>query len=113
MALAVDAPEVRPVPPGPIASPPVAGPRVLPSGRPAGPRERALVSTVVLLSAAIFLALVPFAKTPLLPVWAFIPLYESSLIITDLITAVLLYGQFNFSRSRGVMLLACGYLFTA
>jgi signal transduction histidine kinase/ActR/RegA family two-component response regulator len=113
MALAVDAPEVRPVSPGPMASPAVAGASVLPSGLPAGPRERALVSTVVLLSAAVFLALVPFAKTPLLQVWAFIPLYEGSLVITDLLTAVLLYGQFNFSRSRGVMLLACGYLFTA
>jgi signal transduction histidine kinase/ActR/RegA family two-component response regulator len=113
MSLALDAPVVRPAAPGPTASPVVSGPDVLPSGLPAGPRERALVSTVVLLSAAIFLALVPFAKTPLLQVWAFIPLYEGSLIITDLITAVLLYGQFNFSRSRGVMLLACGYLFTA
>jgi signal transduction histidine kinase/ActR/RegA family two-component response regulator len=113
MTVAVDAPQVRPVLPGPIASSAADGPRVLPSGLPAGPRERALVSTVVLLSAAIFLALVPFAKTPLFQVWAFIPLYEGSLVITDLITAVLLYGQFNFSRSRGLMLLACGYLFTA
>jgi signal transduction histidine kinase/ActR/RegA family two-component response regulator len=113
MALAVDAPQVRPVSPGLMPSPAVAEPRVLPSGLPAGPRERALVSTVVFLSAAIFLALVPFARVPLLQVWAFIPLYEGSLVITDLITAVLLYGQFHFSRSRGVMLLACGYLFTA
>lgn len=89
------------------------GRRVFPSGLPAGPSERGLALTVVLLSVAIFLAAVPFAKTPLVQVWAFIPLYEGSLVITDLITAVLLFGQFSFSRSRGVMLLASGYLFTA
>jgi signal transduction histidine kinase len=87
--------------------------RVFPSGLPAGPRERALASTVVLLSATLLLAAMPFAKTPLVQVWAFIPLYEGSLVITDLITAVLLFGQFGFSRSRGVLLLAAGYLFTA
>src|SRR5688572_7740621 len=84
-----------------------------PSGLPAGPRERALAVTVVLLSAALFLAAAPFATTPLAQVWAFIPLYEGSLVITDMITAVLLFGQFSFSRSRGVLLLATGYLFTA
>jgi signal transduction histidine kinase/CheY-like chemotaxis protein len=105
MAVIVDARDVRPVSGNTH--------RVLPSGLPAGPRERALVTAVVFLSAAVFLAAVPFAKTPLAQVWAFIPVYESALVVTDLITAVLLYGQFSFSRSRGVMLLASGYLFTA
>lgn len=58
------------------------------------PREWRLVKTVVLVSLVIFLALVPFAKLPLPRVWAFIPVYESALVINDLITAVLLFGQF-------------------
>ena len=111
MTLAVDAP-LRPVA-GATASSSHDEHPILPSGLRAGPRERALAITIVLMSSAIFLAAVPFAKTPLVQLWAFIPLYESSLLITDLITAVLLYGQFNVSRSRGVMLLANGYLFTA
>ena len=41
------------------------------------------------------------------------PVYQAALVVTDLITAVLLFGQYNFSRSRGLFLLASGYLFTA
>ena len=76
MTTALDQPSVRlaaTVPP--VAVPAPEGLRALPSGLPAGPRERALASTVVLLSAALFLAAVPFAKTPLVHVWAFIPIY--------------------------------------
>lgn len=62
---------------------------------------------------AIFLAAVPFAKVPLAQVWAFIPSYESAIVINDLITAVLLFGQFNILRSRALLVLASGYLFTA
>lgn len=44
---------------------------------------------------------------------AFIPAYESALIVCNVMTAVLLFGQFSFLSSRAVYLLACGYLFTA
>ncbi|HEY7518151.1 MAG TPA: ATP-binding protein [Methylomirabilota bacterium] len=113
MTTAFDQPSVRLASTGAMAVPAADRVRVFPSGLPAGPRQRALASTVVLLSAALFVAAVPFAKTPLAQVWAFIPIYESALVMTDVITAVLLFGQFNFSRSRGVLLLAAGYLFTA
>src|SRR5213593_3996438 len=80
---------------------------------PAGRGERRLALTVVLVSAAIFLTAVPFAKMPLAQISAFIPIYESALVINDLITAVLLFGQFSFLRSRALCVLASGYLFTA
>ena len=38
---------------------------------------------------------------------------NSALVICDVITAVLLFGQFNVLRSRALFVLACGYLFTA
>src|SRR2546422_8636656 len=79
---------------------------------PAGRGERRLALTVVLVSAAIFLSAVPFAKMPLAQLWASIPIYESALVINDLITAVLLFGQFSFLRSRALCVLASGYLFT-
>ena len=113
MTVAVDAQPVRPALAPPVVSETEGAQRVFPSGLPAGPREWALASTVVLISAAVFVAAVPFARVPLARVWAFIPLYEGSLVVTDLITALLLFGQFSFSRSRGVLLLAGGYLFTA
>lgn len=79
---------------------------------PAGHHERRIALAVVAVSAAIFAAVAPFAKVQLAPVWAFIPAYESALAVNDLITAVLLLGQFGFLRSRALLVLASGYLFT-
>ena len=89
------------------------GRRVFVSTLPAGPGERRLALAVVFASLAIFLSVVPFAKLPLGQVWAFIPTYQSALVVNDLITAVLLFGQFGFLRSRALLVLAGGYLFTA
>jgi hypothetical protein len=75
--------------------------------------ERRLALTVVVLSFASFICVIPFARLPLLQVWAFIPIYESALIISDLITAILLFAQYNLLRTRSLLVLASGYLFTA
>ena len=87
--------------------------QIFPSRFPPGRSERRLALVAILLSAAIFLATVPFAKVPLPQIGAFIPVYESSLVVSDLITAVLLFGQFGFLRSPALLVLATGYLFTA
>jgi PAS domain S-box-containing protein len=76
-------------------------------------RERRLALTVVLLSLAIFIGTVPFARLQLPEVSAFIPIYESWLIISDLITAILLFAHYDLLRSRSLLVLGCGYLFTA
>ena len=55
----------------------------------------------------------PFAGVPLAPVPAFVASYQSALALNDLITAVLLFSQFGILRSRALLLLASGYLFTA
>jgi two-component system, NarL family, sensor histidine kinase UhpB len=68
---------------------------------------------VVGASALLFAVLAPFARVPLPRVWAFIPVYESALVISDLLTAALLFGQYNILRARALLVLACGYLFTA
>jgi PAS domain S-box-containing protein len=80
---------------------------------PPGRRQRRLAAAVALISVAAFAALVPFAKVPLAQVWGFIPAYQSALVVNDLITAALLFGQFGILRSRGLLVLAGGYLFTA
>jgi len=87
--------------------------RVFLATLPAERNDRRLALGVVLISAAAFLSVVPFAKVPIGPVWAFIPIYQSALAINDVITAVLLFGQYAFLRSRDVLVLAAGYLFTA
>lgn len=43
---------------------------------PAGRRDRRLAAAALLVSLAIFLIALPFAKVPLTPVWAFIPVYQ-------------------------------------
>jgi hypothetical protein len=68
---------------------------------------------VVLVSLAVFVAAVPFAQVPLTPVWAFIPSYQAALVLNDLLTAVVLFGQFRIVGSRALLRLASGYLFTA
>ncbi|HEY9063781.1 MAG TPA: response regulator [Burkholderiaceae bacterium] len=68
---------------------------------------------MLLLSAILFAVSVPFAKQPLAQVWAFIPIYQTALVVCDLLTAVLLFGQFRIAGSRSVLALAAGYLFTA
>ena len=76
-----------------------------------GDRRAALA--VVGVSAVLFACAVPFAGVPLAPVPAFVASYQSALAINDLITAILLFSQFAISRSRALLLLASGYLFTA
>ncbi|SHM73198.1 PAS domain S-box protein [Bradyrhizobium lablabi] len=83
------------------------------STMPATGRDRTAAASIVVLSALLFACAVPFAGVPLAPVPAFVASYQSALAINDLITAVLLFSQFGVSRSRALLLLASGYLFTA
>src|SRR5258705_6503377 len=80
---------------------------------PARSIDHRLALAAAIISGLIFAVAVPFAKVQLPAVWAFIPSYQSALATNDLITAVLLYAQFGQLRSRALLLLASGYLFTA
>jgi two-component system sensor histidine kinase/response regulator len=100
--------------PGP--SPPAAAPADSPAfllTQPAGRAERIRALAVLLVSAALFAVLAPMAKLPLLPVAAFMAIYETALVVLDLITAVVLFGQYRILRSRALLVLGSGYLFTA
>ena len=83
------------------------------STMPATWHDRRAALIVVCVSAVLFVCAVPFAGVPLAPVPAFVASYQSALAINDLITAVLLFSQFSITRSRALLLLASGYLFTA
>jgi signal transduction histidine kinase len=75
--------------------------------------DKRLALTVVLLSALGFAVGAPFATRPLLRIDAFIPAYEAALILIDIITVVMLFGQFRGSRSTALLVLAAGYLYDA
>src|ERR1700716_118143 len=83
------------------------------STMPATGRDRTAALSVVGVAGVLFALAAPFAGVPLVPMPAFVASYQSALAINDLITAVLLFSQFGVSRSRALLLLASGYLFTA
>src|SRR5262249_35718277 len=83
------------------------------SHSPARAADWRLAGAVTLVSAIAFAVVVPYAQVQLPAVWGFIPSYQAALATNDLITAVLLYAQFGQLRSRALLLLAAGYLFTA
>jgi PAS domain S-box-containing protein len=83
------------------------------STSPGTKRDRAAAVVVVAVSAVLFAVAVPYAAVPLTPVPAFVASYQSALAVNDLITAILLFSQFGILRSRVLLLLASGYLFTA
>jgi len=83
------------------------------SALPASPGQVRFAIAVALASALVFAAAVPFARQPLGQVWAFIPAYQSALVVSDVVTAALLFGQLLHVRSRAILLLAYGYVFTA
>ena len=43
----------------------------------------------------------------------FFPIYVTAMLMSDLITAVLLFAQFSILRSLAMLAIASGYLFTA
>jgi PAS domain S-box-containing protein len=83
------------------------------STMPPAPTDRRLAAAVVAASVLVFAVVAPFARLQLPAVWAFVPSYQSAFAVCDLITAVLLYAQAHTLRSRALVLLASGYLFTA
>ncbi len=76
-------------------------------------RDWRLAAAVVLVSIVGLALAVPYAdyRWPVNP--SFIAAYEAALLVCDLITAVLLIGQFRQVRSIAVLIVGCGYLFDA
>lgn len=74
-------------------------------------KQSALATVAVLFVAAA--SAVHYAPKPLPHFAAFIPFINATILVTDLITAVLLFVHFSISRSRALLVLAGGYLFTA
>jgi diguanylate cyclase (GGDEF)-like protein len=83
------------------------------STAPAGRREWRYALGILLVSTLVFVLALPFSRTPLAQLPAFVPVYVTALVLCDLITAVLLLGQFRALRSPALLVLAGGYLFTA
>src|SRR5262245_29011917 len=76
---------------------------------------RGQVRLVALLAALLLLAFLlslPFGTRPLAKIPSFIPIVDTALLLGDLLTATLLFGQATVLRSRALLMLGTGYLFT-
>ena len=80
-----------------------------------GPAQKRLALVVVLCISAVFVLITSGLLSNFRPgeVDAFVPAYTAAMIVNDSITAVLLFAQFSILRSRAILVIASGYLFTA
>src|SRR5688500_4997081 len=80
-----------------------------------GPRQKRLALLVVLGIFIVFAVLTGniLAGSAPLRIDAFIPAYATAMFVNDSITAILLFAQFSILRSRALLVIANGYLFTA
>src|SRR3979409_884736 len=84
------------------------------SSLPPGRAQKRLALAVVLALLAAFLVMAwPLSTIELARIDAFVPAYAAAMFVTDSITAVLLFAQFSILRSRALLVIASGYLFTA
>ncbi len=84
------------------------------SNLPPSPGQKRLALGIVLgLMTALYLVLGPFGGIHLGAVHSFVAVYTTAMFVTDSITAILLFAQFSILRSRAILIIASGYLFTA
>jgi len=80
---------------------------------PPTPRQRLFALVVIVAMLAAFGVVAAFANLPLPRFDSFIPATMGIVFVTDLVTAVLLFGQFASTGSRPLVWLASGYLFSS
>jgi signal transduction histidine kinase len=84
------------------------------SSLPPSPAQKRLALVLVLALLVAFLITDGALSTIQLGrIGAFIPAYATAMFVNDSITAVLLFAQFSILRSRALLAIASGYLFTA
>jgi signal transduction histidine kinase len=75
--------------------------------------QRRLALGVVIILVVAFAVTIYFTNTQLARVDAFIPVFETAIAFSDLVTAALLFAQFSIMRWRALLVLANGFLFTS
>jgi len=76
-------------------------------------QRRLALAVVLALVAAFVITAGPLSTIQLGRIDAFIPAYAAAMFVIDSITAVLLFAQFSILRSRALLVIASGYVFTA
>jgi signal transduction histidine kinase len=76
-------------------------------------QERLALGMVLVMVGAFFIVASSLSSVQLPRLDAFVPAYGVAMFVNDSITAVLLFAQFAILRSRALLTISCGYLFTA
>ncbi|MCE3257269.1 MAG: His Kinase (phosphoacceptor) domain/Histidine kinase, gyrase and HSP90-like ATPase [Nitrobacter vulgaris] len=80
---------------------------------PTSAQKRLAIGIVLGLAIALYLVIGPFGGVQLGAIHSFVAVYTTAMFVTDTITAILLFAQFSILRSRAILVMASGYLFTA
>jgi hypothetical protein len=84
------------------------------SSLPPGPAQKQLALVVVLGGSVVFFIIIgPLTGLQLGRIDAFVPAYMTAMLVADSSTVTLLFAQFSILRSRAILVIANGYLFTA
>src|SRR3954466_1264566 len=86
---------------------------ILASVSPGRAQRRLALAVVLALLVAFLIMAGPLSTIRLARGDAFVPAYATAIFVNDSITAVLLFAQFSILRSRALLVIASGYLFTA
>ena len=76
-------------------------------------QRRLALAVVLALIVAFVITVGPLSTIQPGRIGAFVPAYATAIFVTDLLTAVLLFAQFSILRSRALLAIASGYLYTA
>src|SRR5262245_47990875 len=76
-------------------------------------RQTRWVVAIVVCQVVALSLVVPLAKIQFAQINAFIPAFDAVIFVTYLVTALLLFSQYAIYRLRALLVLACGYLFSA
>jgi signal transduction histidine kinase len=85
-------------------------PSSLPPGR---AQKRLALAVAAVMLVTFFVASGPLSHIEPFPIVAFVPAYTTAIVFSDLITAILLFSQFSIFRTRALLVISSGYLFTA
>ena len=79
---------------------------------PSRTQKRLALGVFIALLTGLALPMGEFGSAQLARLHAFVPVYATAMAVTDLLTSVLLFAQFSILRTRALLVISSGYLFT-
>jgi hypothetical protein len=79
---------------------------------PSRAQKRFALGVFIALLTGLALPMGQFGSVQLARLHAFVPVYATAMAVTDLLTAVLLFAQFSILRTKALLVISSGYLFT-